>query len=109
MLSEDARGIVIYGAAAPTLSVWALLSFLPVAGAGMAWGSPLLVLGHLGFLAIGFAGLLFGFLFYKWAKIKTYNTDFFLTAADRRRRVSWLTLYAILWMIAYFTFSTQTA
>lgn len=109
MQSEDVRGILVYGAAAPILVTWSLVSFLPLAGAGMAWGSPLLVLAHLGFLAIGFAGFLFAWPFYRWSRSKAFEaTDFVVTQADRRKRVTWLALYALIWMTAYSLFATLT-
>lgn len=111
-LADDVRGTLVYSAAAPTLAVWALVSFIPLFNVAAAWGSPLVVTGHFAFFgagAIGLAGMLAAVNWMKAAPSSADWKDWQPTDQDKRlRRAGLLTLYALAWLTAYALFASAT-
>jgi hypothetical protein len=97
MQRQKAFDAIIYTPALLLIVIWVLVSFFPLAGAGMAWGSWW-VLGHLAFLAAGFPGLLTGYFLFRWAFLSDMPTP-----DPQRFRNRWFALcvYAVVWMTAY--------
>ncbi len=100
MIRQRSFDAIIYTPAMLLVAIWGLISFFPLAGAGIAWGSWW-VLGHLAFLATGFPGLMAGYFVYRWAflsKVERANPQHF------RDRWFGISVYAVTWMIAYALF-----
>ncbi|MEM8878618.1 MAG: hypothetical protein AAGD23_12220 [Pseudomonadota bacterium] len=111
-LAQDVRGTLAYTSAAPTLGAWALISFVPLVSAAGAWGAPLQVLAHMGFFATGAAGLASFALLVRWMRAAPESADWKEWRPSdldaRVKRISILTLYAIVWIAAYLIFATTT-
>ncbi|MEM8617953.1 MAG: hypothetical protein AAGF20_13590 [Pseudomonadota bacterium] len=100
MLRYKSTDALLFTPALLILAVWVLVSFFPLASAGMAWGSWW-VLGHLVFLATGFPGLFAGYLVFAWAsRAPIAKPD------PERFRSRWAvaSAYALIWLLAYWFF-----
>lgn len=102
--SKNTRGsieqLVIWSVATPVLSIWALLSLLPVVSVIRAWGDVTGVFIALAFLATGAVGLAacaVGFRVLQGAGA----TAAIASPQKRTRRAVWLTFYALVWMTLY--------
>lgn len=97
---NDMTEVVVWSVAAPVLSVWVLVSLLPIAGLIEAWGDPVAALIALAFLGTGAAALLAlaaGSRLLMWS----HATTSVPTRATRTRRMLWLSGYALVWMALY--------
>jgi hypothetical protein len=104
MQRQKSFDAIIYTPALLLIAIWVLVSFFPIAGAGIAWGSWW-VLGHLAFLATGFPGLLTAYFVYRWAYLANVPIP---DPKDFRGRWFALCVYAVGWMIAYGLFVALT-
>jgi hypothetical protein len=91
--------LLIWSAAAPILSVWFLVSFLPMISLLRAWGDLAGVAVALAFLISGALGLIAataGYRWLLWAKKRPI-----VSRQVRTRRVVALSVYALVWMTLY--------
>jgi len=96
-LRNSINQTMVWCVAAPILSLWALISFLPIASVIEAWGDVGEVLIALAFLAtgaLGFIGAAVGYRLLLWDK----KTVAVTSAETRTRRALVLTLYAVAWL-----------
>ena len=111
-LAQDVRGAIAYTAAAPTLAVWALVSFIPLFSAAGAWGAPLQVFAHIGFFATGAVGLASMAAMARWMSAVPESAGWkewrSVDLDVRVKRISILTLYAVAWITAYIIFAAAT-
>ncbi len=92
--------LIIWCIAAPILSIWSLVSLLPVVSVINAWGNVVDVFIALGFLASGAVGLVACAIVYRlllWEKTRVAVT----TYESRTLRAMALSAYALVWMALY--------
>ncbi|NBB92303.1 MAG: hypothetical protein GVY32_03945 [Gammaproteobacteria bacterium] len=92
--------LVVWCIAAPILSVWALLSMLPVVSLIRAWGDPGQSLIALAFLATGALGLVGGAVVYRWLRWDQAAAPV-VSSETRTIRAVALSAYALVWMALY--------
>lgn len=92
--------LVLWCVAAPILSVWTLLSLLPVVSLIRAWGSPAEALVALAFLATGALGLLAGAVVYRWLRSDQAAAPV-VSSETRTIRAVTLSAYSLVWMACY--------
>ena len=104
-LQRDITAVIVWSIATPTLTIWFLLSLLPLVSVIGAWGDPLAVLVAVAFFATGAVGLLSGLAA---SRLLTWETrERSVTPPDvRTRRVALLSAYALVWMAVYSIYST---
>lgn len=97
---NDMTEVIAWSVATPVLSVWALVSLLPIAGLIEAWGDPVAALIALAFLGTGAVALLTAAL---GSRLLMWNhaTTSVPSRETRTRRVMWLSGYALVWMALY--------
>jgi hypothetical protein len=112
MIEKDSYYTIVYAIAAPTLLVWALVSFVPLFNVAAAWGSLWLVLGHIAFFGAGAIGLLATIVSANWMQASPRGDEwqFFrpIDKTERVRRIGLVTMYALTWMTAYGFFVAVT-
>jgi len=91
--------LLIWTAAAPILSVWVLVSFLPMISLLRAWGDVVGVAVALAFLVSGALGLIAATIGYQW--LLWAKTRPIVSQEVRTRRVAALSVYAVVWMTLY--------
>lgn len=88
--------------AAPVVSFWVMLSFLPLAGMLIDGATPVSIIGDAVFLALGFGGL---FTLYLTALFfaagRDVRTRFY---GSMRGRIGLVSGYATLWLVGYWLF-----
>jgi len=103
-LQRDITELIIWGAATPVLTVWALISLLPLVSVINVWGDFLPVLIALAFFATGALGLLSGFAGYRLLQ-PAYSVPSVTPRDVRVKRVALLAAYAAVWMALYAVYS----
>lgn len=86
--------------AAPILSVWALISLLPVVSLIRAWGDAGEAFVALAFLSTGAVGLVVGAVGYRWL-LWNRQTARVVSSETRTFRAVALSAYAVVWMALY--------
>jgi hypothetical protein len=88
--------------AAPVVSFWVMLSFLPLAGMLIDGATPLSIIGDVVFFLLGFGGLfslnLLALYFAAGSEQRTLILGFM------RGRVGLVSVYATVWLVGYWLF-----
>lgn len=92
--------LIVWCVAAPILSVWALVSLLPMVSLIRAWGSVGESMIALAFLATGAVGLAGGALGYRWLLWRGRAVPV-ASSETRAFRAVVLSAYAVIWMSLY--------
>jgi hypothetical protein len=88
--------------AVPVLGFWAMLSFLPLAGALIDGATPLSIIGDVAFFACGFGGLFsVNLLAVYFAAGRDQRTR---VLGVMRGRIGLVSAYATLWLVGYWLF-----
>ena len=103
-LQRDITEVIVWGAATPVLTIWVLVSLLPMISVINAWGDFLSVLVALAFLGTGAVGLLSGFAGYRLLR-PDYSAAPVTPPDVRLKRVALLAAYAAVWMALYGVYS----
>jgi hypothetical protein len=98
-LKKSIIQLLIWSAAAPILSVWTLVSFLPMVSLLRAWGDIVGVAAALAFLVTGALGLIAATIAHEW--LRWARTRPIASQEARTRRIAALSVYAVAWMTLY--------
>jgi hypothetical protein len=90
--------LVLWVYTAPVLTLWALLSFIPIAGIFIEGASTISKAGDVIFLALGFGGLLTGYIVVLFLAAPGFRTKVF---GALRGRVGAVSAYASAWLFGY--------
>ncbi|NBD96169.1 MAG: hypothetical protein GVY11_06820 [Gammaproteobacteria bacterium] len=99
------RDLIVWCVATPILSVWALISLLPMVSVIRAWGDAADVFIALAFLATSALGLAAGAASYRLL-LWTAATNETVSREARTARVLVLSVYALVWLTAYGIYTT---
>ena len=92
--------VVIWSLAAPILTVWALVSLLPIVSVIRAWGDVAATFAALAFLVTGALGVVAAAVGYR-ALQWNGATRTVPTTQERTMRAAALSAYALVWMAFY--------
>ncbi|MEM1145613.1 MAG: hypothetical protein AAF671_09985 [Pseudomonadota bacterium] len=98
-LRSDVKAIFFWSYAAIALSLWALIGFLPIAGMLIADAPIKDRVIHGVFLVSGFVGIIGVYIAYLYLRVPTPGK------VSQRSLAKPLTVYATLWLAAYWTFA----
>ncbi len=100
--SSSVSRIFLWVYAAPVLTTWAIVSFLPIAGVLIDGVSLISMLGDALFFLLGFAGLFTVYLFALYLTAdRSLRTKILKAPQDR---VGFFATYATLWLVGYWLF-----
>ncbi len=105
-LKSDITEVIIWCIATPVLTVWAMLSLLPIVSVISTWGDPLSGLIGLAFFGTGAGALLAAFAGYRllfWE----YSVAPVMSREGRTKRIALLAGYALIWMSLYGLYSLK--
>jgi len=103
-LLREIIAVIVWCVATPVLTIWAMMSFLPIVSVISAWGdlsSILIALVFLGTSAVGLLSAFAGYRLLSWE----YAGALVTPPETRTMRVLLLTVYALLWMLLYGLYS----
>jgi len=103
-LRRDIIEIIVWCAATPVLTAWAVISLLPIVSVINVWGDFLSVLIALAFFATGAVALLVGLAGYRLLR-RNYSPAPAIPREVRLKRVALLAAYAAVWMALYGAYS----
>lgn len=103
-LQRDLLAVIVWSIATPALTIWFMLSLLPLVSVISAWGDPMAVLVAAAFFATGAVGLLSGVAASRLLLWETRARSV-ISPDVRTRRVMWLTGYALVWVSLYGLYS----
>jgi hypothetical protein len=98
---ESVAQAVVGVYAALILSFWGLLSFLPLAGVLIDGASPISIVGDVIFFALGFGGFATAYILALFVAQPAFRVRIY---ASLRGRVGLVSVYATIWLVAYWLF-----
>ncbi|MFN3314686.1 MAG: hypothetical protein ACK46Q_14640 [Hyphomonas sp.] len=94
--------LLLWTYAAPVVTAWAVLSFLPVFGLFIEGASITSIVGDILFLLFGFAGLFGAYVFAIFCATGRENKS--RISRLMQGRIGFLAAYATIWLTAYWLF-----